>query len=230
MLRAGVRDCSFSCRDPRFDYKGDRLERIVKTGNAQKSTGPRTPEGKAASSFNALKHGIDAASTVIPGEDPAEYERLAAGYRQQFNPQSPLEEFHVSTLIRCDWQKRRLQRTEAKLYRALLAEGTTPEDLDIAILRDSPTAKLLQKVFSQIASLDRSFFRAVNDLRRIDRERQDALAARRQAEQAAARARRSASFRSILQNARLGRLDHEEIPDDTPLAPEDAFASAESES
>ena len=39
--------------------------------NVQKSTGPRTPEGKAASSSNALKHGMDAASIVIPGEDPA---------------------------------------------------------------------------------------------------------------------------------------------------------------
>src|SRR5215472_4808961 len=125
--------------------------------NAQKSTGPRTPEGKAASSLNALKHGMDAASIVIPGEDPAEYERIAAGYREHFNPESALEEFHVDNLIRCDWQKRRLQRTEAKLYRALLAEGTTPEDLDIAILRDSPTAKLLQKVAARIASLDRSF-------------------------------------------------------------------------
>src|ERR1035437_7669571 len=46
--------------------------------NAQKSTGPRSVEGKSASRFNALKHGIDAASIVIPGEDPADYAALAA--------------------------------------------------------------------------------------------------------------------------------------------------------
>jgi hypothetical protein len=39
--------------------------------NAQHSTGPRTAEGKAASSMNALKTGIDAQSSVIPGEDAA---------------------------------------------------------------------------------------------------------------------------------------------------------------
>ena len=33
--------------------------------NAQKSTGPRTPEGKAASKMNALKHGVLASSTVV---------------------------------------------------------------------------------------------------------------------------------------------------------------------
>src|SRR6266436_2439132 len=44
--------------------------------NAQKSTGPITPEGKARSSLNALKSGIDAWSHIIPGEDPAEVECL----------------------------------------------------------------------------------------------------------------------------------------------------------
>ena len=83
--------------------------------NAQKSTGPRTPEGKSAARFNALKHGMDAATIVIPGEDPDAYDALAADYYQRFRPQSPIEEFHVDTLIRSDWQKRRLQRAEAKL-------------------------------------------------------------------------------------------------------------------
>jgi len=45
--------------------------------NAQKSTGPRSAEGKAVSRFNALKHGLDAESIVLPGEDPADYEALA---------------------------------------------------------------------------------------------------------------------------------------------------------
>src|SRR5260370_35516575 len=81
--------------------------------NAQKSTGPRSVEGKSASRFNALKHGIDAASVVIPGEDPAEYEALAADYRRDFRPQSPSEIFHVDTMLRADWLKRRLQLVEA---------------------------------------------------------------------------------------------------------------------
>ena len=46
--------------------------------NAQHSTGPRTAEGKAASSMNALKSGIDAESSVIPGEDPADLAAITA--------------------------------------------------------------------------------------------------------------------------------------------------------
>src|SRR4051794_15813380 len=90
--------------------------------NALKSTGPRSAEGKAASCFNALKHGLDAQSIIIPGEDPAEYEELAANYRDEFQPSTPSEAFHIETMIRADWQKRRLQPVEAELYRTILAE------------------------------------------------------------------------------------------------------------
>ena len=44
--------------------------------NARQSTGPRTPEGKAASKFNALQHGIYATETVIAGEVPADLRTL----------------------------------------------------------------------------------------------------------------------------------------------------------
>src|ERR1039457_5822754 len=85
--------------------------------NAQKSTGPRSVEGKSASRFNALKHSIDAASIVIPGEDPADYAALADHYLQEFRPQSASESFHVAAMLRADWQKGRLQRVEADLFR-----------------------------------------------------------------------------------------------------------------
>ncbi len=42
--------------------------------NAQSSTGPKTTEGKATSSQNAVTHGFFAKNDVISGEDPAFYE------------------------------------------------------------------------------------------------------------------------------------------------------------
>ncbi len=137
--------------------------------NAQKSTGPRSVEGKSASRFNALKHGIDAASIVIPGEDPAEYEALAAEYRRDLRPQSPSEIFHVDTMLRADWLKRRLQLVEADLYRTLLAE-IPGSSLAAALLSDSPAAKLLARTQRQIAAFERTWHRANTELTRARSE------------------------------------------------------------
>ena len=54
--------------------------------NSQKSTGPRSAEGKAASSMNALKHGARAESRIIPGEDVQALAELAYAYRQDYEP------------------------------------------------------------------------------------------------------------------------------------------------
>ena len=137
--------------------------------NAQKSTGPRSAEGKSASRFNALKHGVDAASLVIPGEDPAGYDTLAHAYHCDFNPVSPSESFHVETMLRAEWQKRRLMRVEADLTRALLAE-TPGASLAAALLSDSPAAKLLARVQRQIAAFERTWYRAHAELRRARRQ------------------------------------------------------------
>jgi hypothetical protein len=45
--------------------------------NAQKSTGPQTPEGKAAVSMNALRHGLRARTVVLPGKNREEFTQLA---------------------------------------------------------------------------------------------------------------------------------------------------------
>src|SRR4051794_39547450 len=134
--------------------------------NAQKSTGPRSVEGKSASRFNALKHGIDAASIVIPGEDPADYDALVAQYHREYQPQSASESFHVDTMIRADWQKRRMQTVEADLYHPALAEPPATS-LAAVLLPEPPAAKLLIRVHRQIAAFERTWHRANTELRRV---------------------------------------------------------------
>ena len=144
--------------------------------NAQKSTGPRSAEGKSASRFNALKHGIDAASIVIPGEDPADYDALVAQYQQEYQPQSASESFHVDTMIRADWQKRRMQNVEADLYHTVLAESPG-NSLAAVLLAESPAAKLLVRVQRQIAAFERTWHRANTELRRVRAEKAEPHAA-----------------------------------------------------
>src|SRR5215471_9538201 len=94
--------------------------------NALKSTGPRTEEGKAVSRFNALKTGIHAKSMVIPGEDAAELEKLAAGYHSRFQPADPVERFLVDSMVNAEWQLRRFRKSK-RAYGSSLSLGRNPE-------------------------------------------------------------------------------------------------------
>ncbi|MGA2216406.1 MAG: hypothetical protein ABSH31_24255, partial [Bryobacteraceae bacterium] len=84
--------------------------------NAQKSTGPRSLQGKAVSRFNALQTGIDAVRAVIPGESPDGLECLTKEYYHRWQPTLPEERVLVDSLIHDDWQLRRLRRAEAQLW------------------------------------------------------------------------------------------------------------------
>src|ERR1700732_1235215 len=84
--------------------------------NSEKSTGPTSSKGKAASSLNALKTGIHAASHIIPGENPAALDALAAAFLLQFQPADPNQLALVDTLIAAEWTQRRLRRIEAELW------------------------------------------------------------------------------------------------------------------
>ncbi len=132
--------------------------------NAQKSTGPRTPEGKAAVRFNALKHGLDARVLVIPGEDQDELDALNLEYYEQFRPETPVARYLVDTLVQCDWNRRRLLRLQANIIRSLCGEGSSDSfaRADRAALGSAP----LDRVFRQLNALDRQYFRAFAELRR----------------------------------------------------------------
>jgi hypothetical protein len=135
--------------------------------NAQKSTGPRTPAGKEVSRFNALKHGVDARQTVIPGENQADLECLAAEYQDHLCPATAVERYLVDTLILSDWLRRRLQRAQAELYTVLAGHPGLVGRLSYAWESDAAGSNTLQKVFRQLSTLERSYLRALTELRRI---------------------------------------------------------------
>lgn len=59
----------------------------VNRANAARSTGPNTPEGKASSSQNAIKHGLAASRfTIARVEDPAQLQELRANLLHCYQP------------------------------------------------------------------------------------------------------------------------------------------------
>ena len=102
--------------------------------NAQKSTGPRTPEGKAAAGRNALKSGIDAqAETMLPFEDPAKLEALTSEYYDRFTPATPEERCLVDDLISNEWQLRRFRAIEGQLLTHHYEDSCNPRGVQLSL-------------------------------------------------------------------------------------------------
>jgi hypothetical protein len=72
--------------------------------NAQKSTGPRTVEGKRRSSLNSLKWGLTAATLVLPHEDEIGYQETRGMLYTQYQPATPQECMLVDQLASSWWR------------------------------------------------------------------------------------------------------------------------------
>jgi hypothetical protein len=84
--------------------------------NALKSTGPRTPEGKAAVRLNALRHGLRSEEILLPGEDEQALRELDEYLRTELQPVGALENLLVDRIIASYWRLLRLGRVEAGIF------------------------------------------------------------------------------------------------------------------
>jgi hypothetical protein len=89
--------------------------------NAKKSTGPRTPEGKAASSRNRLVHGLRANKHILIGDDnPADFLLLLQSLDATFRPVGEGEEMLVTQIAHDQWRLERALPMEAAIFRQRL--------------------------------------------------------------------------------------------------------------
>jgi hypothetical protein len=149
--------------------------------NAQKSTGPSTPEGKTQSSANALKHGLAAGFRVLQAENQDEFDELIAKYRREFAPTNSYEESLVEELAQSRWRLARARRLEAQMVDAML-EATVFNDSDgalvFALLNNHAGPFVVIQRY--IAAAERTGHRARNQFLAI--RRQEAQAARETAQ------------------------------------------------
>src|SRR5712692_11401416 len=76
--------------------------------NAQHSTGPRTPEGRARSSQNARTHGLTARDLVIAPDEREEFEELRNDYQTSVKPQDGIQQSLFEELVGAAWNLRRV--------------------------------------------------------------------------------------------------------------------------
>src|ERR1035441_6444656 len=84
--------------------------------NAQHSTGPKTPEGKAAIRFNALTYGLRTRATVLESENAADYSRLWDELEADWQPQDRTERCYLETMVTSQWLLARVADSERKVY------------------------------------------------------------------------------------------------------------------
>ncbi len=85
--------------------------------NALKSTGPKTPEGRAVSKMNALKMGIFSKEVLVRSwnfkESRAEFYALYERFWQEYSPAGPAEEMLLDQIVSTHWRLRRVLRAES---------------------------------------------------------------------------------------------------------------------
>ena len=90
--------------------------------NAEKSTGPRTQQGKAIVAQNALKHGLRARHDVVMGEDPQEFALCRDRLLGELTPVGEMETILAEQIVSLAWRLRRAQRFQNQLFDYLLAK------------------------------------------------------------------------------------------------------------
>ena len=137
--------------------KSTKTRAEINKENAQKSAGPKTEEGKKASSRNAFKHSLYSQQLVVPGEDPAEFDELRAKLRDEHQPANTTEEILVDELAQHYWRMRRIRAQEVKTWQKGF-EGPP----------DYPKIEFFARA---LTSAERSFHKTLTALQKLQKDR-----------------------------------------------------------
>ena len=138
--------------------------------NAKLSSGPKTHEGKQASSRNATRHGLTGTQIVMPGEDAAAYEELREGMVQSYRPANEAERVLVDQIAANAWRLVRAQRIETAFF-AKLAEGAEDPAEAIALaFIEKP--KDVARMHRYVAAAQSAYYKAITQLAKLQKERQ----------------------------------------------------------
>ena len=167
---------------------------VANRANAQQSTGPRTPEGKAVVSQNAVTHGFLARETVIQGEDPGEFEYYRDRMLGELAPAGDAELEMAERAVGLAWRLRRAERLQTEAFDALYeqmatgspAGGTPPQGVPDAaggagigddrllgrmLVEDFANARVLDRLLLYERRIESSLDRTMRELREQKRVR-----------------------------------------------------------
>ena len=133
--------------------------------NASRSSGPKSPEGKARSAQHATSHGLSSSFTVLPHEDQSAYTELLETLRKELTPATEHEKFLVCQMAESRWRLDRTQRFEAIAYEQLLDgyDKTRPDHVIVMKLTNR-TANIFDLLLRYRTAAERSYYKAHHEL------------------------------------------------------------------
>jgi hypothetical protein len=143
--------------------------------NAQKSTGPRTEEGKRVVSQNAVKHGLFAREAVIKCEDPAAFELHREALLDELRPVGVMESILAERIVSLSWRLQRVERMQNQATDCLIEEDHLPLGRMITD-KWKDNVRTIERLFMHERRIESSMNRTITKLkklqivRRIERE------------------------------------------------------------
>jgi hypothetical protein len=113
-----------------FGGMSTERQRQASRANGSKSHGPVTPEGKIASSQNAITHGMLSGTVVLKGESTDRFLGLLTALLEEFQPQTPFEESLIESMAVARWRQMRIWGMEkAAMEHEMRRQGEIPNSI-----------------------------------------------------------------------------------------------------
>ena len=137
--------------------------------NGARSRGPVTPEGKAISSRNAMRHGLLAKTVLLSNEDPAVFKQLFYMMIERFSPLDDVEMSMIEDMTAACWRLHRAMAMEKSILEAgIAARPNIPPIEQIAgSFSDSVNALDLDRLLRHQTRLQNIYQRALRGLAQL---------------------------------------------------------------
>ena len=136
-------------------------QQAANAANAQRSTGPRTAEGKACSAQNARTHGLTTRDLVVADGEREEFEQFQSSLLDEIRPAGELEATVFHQLVHAAWNLRRIRRLESELWQNEPNPLATDE-----------SSKPFDRLARYHARTERSYYRALKELKDLQTNRE----------------------------------------------------------
>ena len=159
--------------------------------NAQKSTGPKTPQGKAAASQNSIKHGLLARQNVIMSESQEEFDLHRDLLLEELAPATPMESILADRIVSLSWRLKRTETIHTQTFDALderndnnplahLTKAFLPKppkrdpalpELDLTlgrlVIKDFSNSRVLNRLLMYERRIESSLYKAMHELQKL---------------------------------------------------------------